>query len=187
MTPLKLLHTRRSVLAKELSAPGPSQEELEAILQAALRVPDHGKIAPWRFLVFQGEARQNWGKTLREIYQKENPEASTALLEFQESTFTRAPIVIALISSPNKEHKVPKWEQILSCGAVGQNILLAASSQGYGAQWLTEWYSYNEAFADTLKLGVDEKIAGFFYIGSYSQTPSERPRPTIEDKTVWME
>lgn len=182
MTFTDLLLTRRSVTANELCEPGPSPEQLDTILRAAHRVPDHKKLGPWRFVVFQGEARERFGKQLRDIFAKQNPDASEKLLEFEEQRFTRVPLVIAVISSPVDEPKAPEIEQVLSAGAACQNILLAAVSMGFGAQWLTEWYAFDADVDALLGMSEKEKIAGYMYIGSYNEKPAERQRPSLEDR-----
>lgn len=178
---IEALLTRRSVLAKEMKEPGPNSEELETILAAAHRVPDHGKIGPWRFIIFQGERRADFGKVLQSRFKKVYKEASDELVEAEAERFMRAPIVIGVVSSPIK-HKVPKWEQELSAGAACQNILLACHALGYGAQWLTEWYAFDDKIADALDLNEKERFAGFIYIGSFDEKPSERVRPSLEDR-----
>lgn len=177
------LLTRRSVAANDLCEPGPTDDQLQQILAAAHRVPDHGKIGPWRFIVFKGDAREHFSCKLGEIFAKENPEASDKLTQFESERLVRAPLVIAVIASPVVEHpKIPEWEQILSVGAACQNILVAALALGFGAQWLTEWYSYNEKVKALLKLKASEKVAGFIYIGSYAEKPTERPRPDLQER-----
>ncbi len=178
------LHTRRSVLAKDMKAPGPSKDELDAILRAAHRVPDHGKIGPWRFVIFENEARLAFGRHLADIFAQDNPNASEKLIAFERDRFIRAPLVIAVVSSPDLEHKVPRWEQELSAGAACQNILLAAGSLGYGAQWLTEWYAYSTKVDAVLNLEKHERIAGYIYIGSFENAPNERNRPPLESRIV---
>ncbi len=181
------LLSRRSIVAKDMTTPGPSPEQLDQILAAAHRVPDHGKIGPWRFIVFQNEARTEFGKHLGNIFRDENPDCSEKLYEFEKKRFERAPTVIAVISAP-VEHKVPEWEQVLSCGAACQNMLNAAHALGFGAQWLTEWYAYNDKINTRLKLSEKERIAGFVYIGSYSEKPKERVRPELNERVhVWGE
>lgn len=177
-----LLLSRRSVTANELTEPGPGEEQLQTILQAAHRVPDHKKLGPWRFIIFQGDARASFGNTLRDIFAEENPDASEKLLEFEQQRFTRAPIVIAVISSPVDEPKAPEWEQVLSAGAACQNILLAATALGYGSQWLTEWYAFSSKVDAALELEPTEKVAGYMYIGSIATPPTERNRPSLDER-----
>lgn len=180
-TLIDILRTRRSVSANEMLDPGPSADELQTILEIAHRVPDHGKIGPWRFVVFQDEARLRFGEQLAAIFANNNPDASAKLLEFERTRLARAPLVIAVISAP-LEHKVPEWEQRLCIGAICQNILLAASALGYGANWLTEWYSYDADVERLLKLTGKEKIAGFIYIGTAKNKPEERVRPQLDER-----
>ncbi len=180
--PINLITRRRSILAKNMIEPGPPADELQSILDSAHRVPDHGKIGPWRFVVFEGDSRLRFGRQLKDIYQQDNPDASDKLLQFQAETLTRAPLVIAVISTAGEHKKVPEWEQVLSAGACCQNILLAASTLGYGAQWLTEWYSYSDKVNELLKMEPHHKVAGFIYIGSFADKPAERDRPSLDDR-----
>lgn len=181
------LLTRRSVLVRDLQAPGPSEEQLKVILAAAARVPDHGKLGPWRFILFAGESRGAFGRHLAEIFADDNPGTTDKNLDFERERFLRAPLVIGVVSSP-VDHKVPKWEQVLSTGAVCQNLLLAAYGLGFGAQWLTEWYAYHKRTAALLALKPDERIAGFIYVGSYQDKPEERNRPDLEERvSYWSE
>ena len=181
-SPIDALLSRRSTLAKDLQAPGPDAAQLEQILQAAHRVPDHGKIGPWQFIIFEGEARADFGQRLAGIFQAENPDASDKLIDFERKRFLRAPVVIAVISSPDTQHKVPVWEQQLCAGAVCQNLLNATQALGYRGQWLTEWYAYNSQVAIELALKFEQKIAGFVYIGSGDNTLTERVRPALTDR-----
>ncbi len=181
------LLTRRSVLAANLCEPGPSDGDLEQLLQAAHRVPDHGKIGPWRFIVFKGASRAQFGKVLKARFAELNPDAKEKLLEFESERFTRAPLVIGVVSSP-VEHKVPTWEQELAVGAVCQNLLLAATALGFSGQWLTEWYAFDEAINTELGLQSSERMAGFIYIGSATEAPTERVRPSLEERvSYWGE
>ena len=148
-------------------------------MRIAARVPDHGKMAPWRFVLFQGEERAYFGEVLAKIWASENePDESRQALEAQR--FLRAPLVIAVVSRVLEKHNIPEWEQILSSGAVCQNLLIAAQAMGYGSQWLTEWYAYHPQVKDTLGLRSGERVAGFIYIGSTEDEPVERVRPAPE-------
>lgn len=178
-----LLH-RRSTITKTLQEPGPSSEEITKILSAASRVPDHGKLNPWHFIVFQGENRKAIGDLLLEAYKTEDPNASEAKLELESERFLRAPTVIAVISRLRKS-KHPAWEQYLSAGAACQNLCLAANALGYGTHWLTEWYSYNNKFHDLLSLDERDNIAGFIYIGTPQKAPEERDRPDLKKITTY--
>ena len=179
---LNLLLTRRSVKAKDLTTPGPNADELNYILRAAHRVPDHKKLGPWRFIVFQGEARQAAGEHLAHALETENACATPQMIAFEKERFLQAPLVVAVVSSPVKNEKVPEWEQTLSAGAASQNMLLAAHSMGYAGQWLTEWYNYSNAVMRAFGLNKTEKFAGFIYIGSACKAPTERERPSLEER-----
>jgi len=172
------LKTRRSNLAKVMDGPGPSETELAEILEIGKRVPDHRKLAPWRFIIFRGEARAAFGQHLGRAFQTEFPQMPADRVEFETNRFLRAPVVVAVISSPKDcPRGTPEWEQILSCGATCYNILLAAQAKGFGAQWLTEWYAYNADIAKALGLTEAEKVAGFIYLGTPKDQPLERARP----------
>lgn len=182
MNTLDLLLTRRSVKAADLSEPGPSSEQITTLLQAAHRVPDHGKIGPWRFIVFTGDARGQFSQKLKNICQAKAPDASEKRLSYQATLLQRAPCVITVIYSPDVEHKIPLWEQQLAVGAACQNLLIAANAMGFSGQWLSEWYSYDKQVAALLKMTPHEQVAGFFYIGSAKNKPDERVRPCLEDR-----
>ncbi len=178
---LDLLLTRRSVSANSLTEPGPSDDELELMLRAASRVPDHKKLVPWRFLLFQGEARAAFGTVLAEVCAAEEKDPGAFRLETERKRFLRAPVVIAVISRVVKNPAAPEWEQVLSAGAACQNLILAAAALGYGAQWITEWYGYSEGVRKALRLAENERIAGFVYVGTAKEKPEERERPKLSD------
>lgn len=183
MDTLELLKTRRSVKAAEMVAPGPSPQVLADILEAAHRVPDHGKIGPWRFIIFEGEARAAFGEKLAPIFKAKNPDATDKLLEHQRNLLTRAPVVVCVVFSPDLNHpKVPLWEQQLAVGAVCQNLLVATHALGFVGQWLTEWYSFDKDVDTLLGLHDHERVAGFMYLGSSQQKPEERPRPPLAER-----
>jgi len=177
---LSAMAKRRSVLVANLHGPGPDPDVVNRLLTVATRVPDHGKIAPWRFILFTGESRREFGRLMGLRFQELYPDMKS-LAEMESNRLMRAPIVIAVISSPDHGHKVPVWEQELSAGAVCQNLITAATMAGFGAQWLTEWYAYDPVVDDHLGLGDTERVAGFIYIGRHSQPPRERPRPDLND------
>lgn len=186
MQAIDLLLKRRSVVANNLGEPGPSETDLARILTAASRVPDHKKLAPWRFVLFQGEARAAFGKILAEICRAEEFKASAGRIETEAGRLLRAPVVVAVISRVQRNHVVPEWEQILSAGACCQNLISAASALGFGAQWITEWYSYSAGVHAALRLADHERIAGFVYIGKAKSPPDERERPNLDDLvTAW--
>jgi len=178
---IDLLLTRRSVSANSLGEPGPSAAELELMLRAASRVPDHKKLVPWRFVLFQGEGRAEFGKVLAEVCAVEEGDAGAFRLENEAKRFLRAPLVIAVISRVVKNAAAPEWEQMLSTGATCQNLLIAATALGFGAQWITEWYGYSQGVRAALKLADNERVAGFVYIGTAKEKPEERERPALAD------
>ncbi len=183
---IDFLLNRRSVTARNLTEPGPSDEQLDQILRAAHRVPDHGKLGPWRFIILKGDSRAKFGEILGAAYQKENPEAFEELIEVEKERFQRAPVIVAVTSRITPEHKIPEWEQTLSSGAACMNMLNAAHAIGLAAQWITEWPAYNDDVAKALGVGQEERIAGFIYIGTAVQPPDERTRPEIGDiVTEW--
>lgn len=175
---LDYLLRRRSVKADELAAPGPDKAQLQTILTAAARVPDHGKLVPWYFIVFEGEDREKAGKMLREIYAKNNAEVREDKLEAEAKRFLRAPVVIGVISRVRKG-KLPIWEQILSAGAACQNLVLAANASGFAAHWVTEWHSFDPEAKRALGLDERDHVAGFIHIGTASAVPEERERPDL--------
>jgi len=181
------LLTRRSVLANTLTEPGPSTDQLDQILTAAARVPDHKKLTPWRFILFQEEAREAFGRVLAAACQAEEEEPSAFRLETEAKRFLRAPLVVAVISRVTETPAVPEWEQILSAGAACQNMIVAATALGFGAQWITEWYALSETVRRALRLQGNERVAGFIYIGTAKERPDERKRPRLEEiVTAWQ-
>jgi nitroreductase len=176
---MDLLLSRRSGSAKTMTGPGPSPEQLETILTAATRVPDHGKLTPWRFIVFEGEARERMGEILAEGASQDR-NFSPAMIEQERQRFLRAPVVIAVVSRVKERIAIPVWEQQLSSGAVCQTILIAAHAMGFVAQWITEWYAYDLAVLQEIGLTTGERIAGFIYIGQPAAPIEDRPRPDLE-------
>ncbi len=181
---LDALLTRRSssVSGGLLGAPGPSPEQLTLILTAAARVPDHKKLAPWRFIVFEGEARAKFGAQLATILPAEdaNP-PSPARLELEAGRFLRAPLVVGVISRVTPVPAAPEWEQVLSAGAACQTLCLAANALGFGTNWITEWYGYSAGVKKVLSLAENERVAGFIYIGTASAKLPDRDRPKLEE------
>ena len=180
---LDYLATRRSLTAAQMTSPGPSADEQAALLRMAARVPDHRRVHPFRFLTFEREARTAFGEVLALAFRQENPDADDQTLELERQRFNRAPWVVAVISSVNHEHKTPEWEQILTAGAVAQNLVIAAGAAGYAAQWLTEWYAYNPDVLEAMGLEAHERVAGFIYIGTASCQPKERARMDAKELT----
>jgi nitroreductase len=178
---LELLKTRRSVKPREMTGPGPSPAELETILTIGARVPDHGKLAPWRFIIFEDDARLRAGDVIAGVFARKNPNASPADIEVEKRRLTDAPLVIGVVSLTKPHPKVPPWEQELSAGASAMNIVTAATALGYGACWLTGWFAFDRDVLDGLGLKVDEKLAGFIHIGRVTKPSEDRPRPVLSD------
>lgn len=180
------LATRRTVPSLNLGLPAPDEGVVSKMLEIAVRVPDHGKLAPWRFIRYPAGACADIGIYLSTLWARENPQAPQDRLELEKTRFIRAPMVIGVVSKPVLEHKVPVWEQELSAGAVCLNLIHAAYAYGFTAQWLTEWYSYHVLAANYLGVKEGERIAGFIHIGTPKLDPSERIRPSIDTLTsVW--
>jgi nitroreductase len=175
---LSLLETRRSGKPRDLVAPGPTDEQLTQILNIAVRAPDHGKLSPWRFVIVERNQREALAELLTKALPECDPDATEAhfakALEFAH----QAPVMIVLVSAPVRDHKIPVWEQQLSCGAVGMNLLLAAHALGFVGGWITGWQAYSErvrqAFCED-----GERIAGFIFLGTPANPLEERPRPDL--------
>ncbi|MEL6857611.1 MAG: nitroreductase [Pseudomonadota bacterium] len=178
----EFLALRRSISKRGFQAPGPDAASVDALLTTATRVPDHRRLAPWRFLVFEGDQRAAFNTRAVEIQKAENPDASEMMLAETAGYFTRAPVVIAVISSPDTNHKTPVWEQELSAGAVCFNALLAANACGWAGCWLTEWIAFSPGIDQLLGLTEDERIAGYIYLGTAREDPQERLRPDAASK-----
>ena len=175
-----LLATRRSVPIPMMVEPGPSEEEIARIIVAASRVPDHGKLAPWRFILFRGEAADAIGSALAARAEAiEGAPLSEGRRALEEGRFRRAPLVIGVVSTARTHFKIPEWEQVLSAGAATMNLIHAAHAQGFGANWVTEWPAYDEEAKCIMGIAPDEKVVGFIYIGSVKEAPSDRPRPDL--------
>jgi nitroreductase len=179
---LSLLETRRSGKPRELVDPGPTQTELERMLTIAARTPDHGKLFPWRFVTVASDQRDDLAILFRQALAKEDECAPPAKHEKADEFAHHAGQLVVLISAPLADHKIPVWEQELSCGAAGMNLLLAAHALGYVAGWVTGWYAYSEhvrsAFCEP-----GERIGGFIFIGQPGREIEERPRAPLS--TVW--
>jgi nitroreductase len=178
---LELLKSRRSVKPREMSAPGPTPAELDTILTIGARVPDHGKLAPWRFIVFEGDARVRAGELIAKVFAGKNAQATPAEIDVEKKRLTDAPLVIGVVSLTKPHPKVPPWEQELSAGASAMNIVTAATALGYGACWLTGWFAFDRDVLDALGLKAEEKLAGFIHIGTPSKPSEDRPRPELSD------
>jgi nitroreductase len=176
---IELLSTRSSFKAVELAAPGPSAAEVDKLLTIACRVPDHGKLAPWRFILFEGDARLAAGAAIAAAFRVKYPDAKPEHVEFERKRLAHAPLVIAVVSRAAPHVKIPEWEQVLSAGAAAMNLVLAAHALGYGANWITGWYAYDRGVLDSLGLASHERVAGFIHIGTPSGPAADRPRPPL--------
>ncbi|WP_457103899.1 nitroreductase family protein [Methylobacterium sp. P5_C11] len=183
---LDLLKTRRSVPPVLLDEPGPDRAQLETLLTVASRVPDHGKLAPWRFIVIAGEARVRVGALIAAAFAADNPDASPERLAQEQARLTHAPVVIAVVSRAGPHVKIPEWEQVLSAGAAAMNLVVAANAAGFATSWLTEWFAYDRRILDALGLAPAEKLAGFVHIGRAREVPSDRPRPALDAIVTYL-
>lgn len=174
---LASLSTRRSVPTRLLDAPGPSPAQIQRLLHAASRVPDHGKLVPWRFVTVAGPARHALGEALAARALAREPDAPAATLDKARGRFSQAPLVVVVVSRPVHGHKVPVIEQQLTGGCVCFALLQAAAALGFGAQWLTGWAAYDRPFLDRLGLAADEAVLGFVHVGTPVEPVPDRARP----------
>ncbi|HMQ94218.1 MAG TPA: nitroreductase [Amaricoccus sp.] len=178
----EFLLTRRSCPAKLLHGPAPERAALMRMLTAAMRVPDHGKLAPWRFLVLEGAALAGFAARIRARAAETGQDADKGALAFEQ-----APMAVAVVASPQPSEKIPVIEQTLSAGAAALSLVNAALAEGWGASWLTGWPAYDRGLVEAaLGLGPEEWIAGFVYIGHCDASPPERPRPEPESRVRWL-
>lgn len=185
---LAFLKTRKSGSAKAMQGPGPSPVQLREMLDIAVRVPDHGKLNPWRFIVFEGEGRAKAGKLFRKRWALKHPEHGEETLDFAANLFMRAPLVVGVVSTAAPHAKIPEWEQQLSAAAVCYNLMLAATALGFSAQWQTDWVAYDKEVTEALGVSATERVAGYIYVGRASAPLEERPRPNpLSLVTRWGE
>ena len=177
---LEFLARRRSASAFTLAAPGPSDQEIADLLRLATRVPDHGKLAPWRFVILQGEAKAEIGGRLNALAQG-RPNQTKALASL--GKFLAPPLAIVVAAHIVTPSDIPEWEQVLSAGAVCSTLVNAASAMGYGANWITDWYSSDEAAKAIIGVHPTERVAGVIYIGTPTEPPLERVRPDVDSLT----
>ncbi|MCD7059903.1 nitroreductase family protein [Pelagibacterium xiamenense] len=173
------LSSRRTVTAPFLEAPGPDADELTEMLTIASRVPDHGKLAPWRFIVFEGDARDKAGEKLAEIARRKNPEISQAQLDLERGQFLPAPVTVGVVSTAAPHVKIPEFEQLLAAGNACFNLCHAANALGFGAHWVTRWFSYDEEASAMLGAKEGERFVGFVHIGTPQARLEERDRPDV--------
>jgi nitroreductase len=174
---LDFLLARRSAPIEELGGPVPSDDDIATMLKAATRVPDHGRLTPWRFILYRGEAREQIGLMLAELAQKREGPLPEPRLEKERTRFSRAPLVIGVVSAPKENPKIPRWEMLLSGGAVAMNLVLAANALGYRTNWITNWYADDSEGRRLLGLAPHESVVGFVHIGRFDGEVPERPRP----------
>ena len=178
---LERLETRRSSTLRGLVEPGPSEEELRRMLRLAIRVPDHGRLNPWRFIVLSGDARRIVGERLDALYARQNPGLPPAKADMWTLYLLRAPVTVVLVSRPDGAAKVPEWNQVLSAGAAGMALTVAASAMGFATQWLLKWPGRDAEAAALLGVAAGERVAGFIHIGRPSAVSEDRPRPALDD------
>jgi nitroreductase len=174
---IDFLLTRRSAPIPELREPAPSQAEVDTLIRIASRVPDHGRLAPWRFILYRGEARAQIGEKLAALAEQREGPLSDARREQERARFTRAPLVIGVVHTPRENPKIPQWEMLLSGGAAAMNLVIAANAMGYHTNWITNWYSDVPEGREILGLAPHERVVGFVHIGTFKGEIVERPRP----------
>jgi nitroreductase len=177
---LTLLKTRKSPKVFDIAEPGPSAADLEQMLSIASRVPDHGKLAPWRFIVFEGDARIRAGQIIAGVFGADNPGADDDRLAVERTRLSRAPAVIAVVSKAGQHVKIPEWEQLMSGAAACTLLVLSAHALGYAATWLTEWYAYDARVRAAFGLNDDERIVGFVHVGTLARPQEDRLRPALD-------
>ena len=182
MNPLDFINSRRSTPSRQLGEPGPDPAQTDALLAAAIRVPDHGKLVPWRLLLIRGAVRARLGAALADLHRRKDAEISEPALTKDRERYTFAPLIVAVIARIEPDHaKVPEQEQLLSAGCVAYNLLLGAHALGFGAQWLTGWAAYDRDAARLLGLGGNERVIAFVHIGTPREQAPERVRPNLGD------
>jgi nitroreductase len=177
---INFLQTRQSIPVSQITEPGPDAATLAEILKLAVRVPDHGRLEPWRFILYQGAARDLAGQHIAERLNARDGPLPADVYERELKRLSRAPLVIGVVSCPKPHERIPEWEQFLSAGAVAANINFAARAYGFVSNWVTGWFADDREAMRRLGVGPDERIAGFVHIGSFNQPFPERPRPDVE-------
>lgn len=175
------LLTRRSVGPAFLQEPGPNPDELATMLTIATRVPDHGKLTPWRLVVIAGDDRINAGQALADLAARNNPALDAESLEVERRRFLPMPLTVGVISAPQDHPKVPEFEQLLSAGNVAFNLVHAAFAMGYAATWITRWFTFDDEAAAILGAQPGERFVGFVHVGTPTIMPEDRPRPALDD------
>lgn len=184
---LTFLKTRKSASAKAMAGPGPDVAQLRDILSIAVRVPDHGKLNPWRFVVFESEARAGVGALFAKRFAELHPDYPAENIAFQKGLFARAPVVVAVVSTAAEHAKIPVWEQLMSSAAVCFNLVVAAQAHGFDAQWQSDWVAYDEGAKAAMGISPQEKVSGLIYIGTSTVPLEDRPRPDASALTThWV-
>lgn len=176
---IDFLLARASAPIEQLSEPAPTDAQIETLIRIASRVPDHGRLAPWRFILYRGDVRTEIGEKLADLAEKLEGPLPAGRREKELTRFSRAPLVIGVISSPKENPKIPEWEMFLSGGAAAMNLLVAANALGFGANWITNWYSDSEEGRRIVGLAPHERVIGFVHIGTFSGQIFDRPRPDV--------
>jgi nitroreductase len=177
---IDLLKNRRSAPAPSLMGPAPTASEIETLLTIASRVPDHGKLARFRYILFQGEGRECAGEIIAEAFKARNPQATEDQLRFERKRLL-APLIIAVVSRAGPHEKIPEWEQIMTAGAVCMSLVIAANAMGFATVWLTEWHAYDRGVLEQFGLDPSEQMAGFIHIGRNDNPREDRARPVVAD------
>ncbi|WP_152045733.1 nitroreductase family protein [Aureimonas psammosilenae] len=176
------LATRRSIAIPALEQPAPEGDMLQRLVTIAARVPDHGKLAPWRFILYRGQTAAELGNALRQLVEAREGPLGEARAAMEEARLSRSPLVIGVVSRAKPHVKIPEWEQVLSAGAAAMNLVHAAHSLGFGANWVTEWIAYDDEAKAILGIQPDEKVVGFIHVGTYrGGPPADRVRPELAD------
>lgn len=184
-SPLSLLRTRRSGKPRDLVTPGPDESQLRAMLEIAMRVPDHGKLAPWRFVIVGADRRDALAGLLERAYRADKPDAGRMEIETMHQFAHQAPALVVILSSPVTDSHIPLWEQKLSAGAAAMNLLHAATAMGFAGGWLTAWPAYSDIVRNAFG-AAPERIVGFVFIGTPGKPVEERPRPDYDAVvSVW--
>lgn len=178
---IDLLKGRRSAPALSLTEPGPTDAELETLLTVAARVPDHGKLARFRFILFKGDERTRASDIIADAYLAKNPQPDPDQLRIEKRRLSMAPLVVAVVCRAGPHEKIPEWEQVMTSGAVCINLIVAANAMGFATVWLTEWYAYDRGVLERFGVEPAEKIAGFIHIGRNPNPRDDRPRPALAD------
>jgi len=176
---IEFMLARSSAPIPELKEPAPGAAEIETMLTIASRVPDHGRLEPWRFIIYRGDVRHRIGEQLAALAEKREGPLTEGRRNQELARFSRAPLVIGVVSSPKENMKIPQWEMFLSGGAAAMNLIVAANALGYKTNWITNWYSDVEEGRRILGLAPHERVVGFVHIGTFDGSVPERPRPDV--------